>query len=155
MLPPDGAGLRRRLASLAAFRPKCRAAALSLRPPDGQEHVRNPRSTSAAGRAAERRALWHYRLRGYRVLATNVWVGGNELDLVLRRGRQLVFCEVKAKAGKRFGDPFEMVTAEKQRRLRRAAEAWLAANPELAELEPRFDVVAFRGGRLERLGQAF
>lgn len=112
-------------------------------------------STSAAGRAAERRALWHYRLRGYRVLGTNVWIGGNELDLILRRGRQLVFCEVKAKAGVRYGDPFEMVTAEKQRRLRRAAEAWLAANPELAELEPRFDVVAFRGGRLERLGQAF
>jgi Holliday junction resolvase-like predicted endonuclease len=48
-----------------------------------------------------------------------------------------------------------MVTAEKQRRLRRAAEAWLAANPGLLELEARFDVVAFRGGRLERLGQAF
>ena len=113
------------------------------------------RSTAAAGRAAERRALWHYRLRGYRVLGTNVWIGGNELDLVLRRGRQLVFCEVKAKAGERYGDPFEMVTAEKQRRLRRAADAWLAANPELAELEPRFDVVAFRDGRLERLRQAF
>jgi putative endonuclease len=113
------------------------------------------RDTSAAGRAAERRALWHYRLRGYRVLGTNIWIGGNELDLVLRRGRQLVFCEVKAKAGERYGDPFEMVTEEKQRRLRRAAEAWLAANPELVELQPRFDVVAVRGGRLERLGQAF
>jgi putative endonuclease len=132
-----------------------RALALSLRPTHAQEHVRNPRSTSAAGRAAERRALWHYRLRGYRVLGSNVWIEGNELDLVLRRGRQLVFCEVKAKAGERYGDPFEMVTAEKQRRLRRAAEAWLAANPGRAELEPRFDVVAFRGGRLERLGQAF
>src|SRR6266545_2805916 len=62
-------------------------------------------STTAAGRAAERRALWHYRLRGYRVLGTNVWIRGNELDLVLRRGRQLVFCEVKAKAGERYGDP--------------------------------------------------
>jgi len=112
-------------------------------------------STAAAGRAAERRALWHYRLRGYRVLGTNVWIGGNELDLVLRRGRRVVFCEVKAKAGGRYGDPFEMVTEEKRRRLRRAAEAFLAANPELAELEPSFDVVAFRGGRLERLGQAF
>jgi putative endonuclease len=99
--------------------------------------------------------LWHYRLRGYRVLGTNVWIGGNELDLVLRRGRRLVFCEVKAKAGGSYGDPFEMVTEEKRRRLRRAAEAFLAANPELAELEPSFDVIAFRGGRLERLGQAF
>jgi putative endonuclease len=113
------------------------------------------RSTSAAGRAAERRAWWHYRLRFYRVLARNVWIGGNELDLVLRRGRRLVFCEVKAKRTERHGDPFEMVGPEKQRRLRRAAEAWLAAHPQLARLEISFEVVALRGGRLERLRQAF
>ena len=59
------------------------------------------------------------------------------------------------KAGERCGDPFEMVTEEKQRRLRRAAEAWLVANPELMELELRFDVVAFRGRRLQRLEEAF
>jgi putative endonuclease len=82
-------------------------------------------------------------------------VGGNELDLVLRRGRRLVFCEVKAKQTERHGDPFEMVGPEKQRRLRRAAEAWLAAHPELARLEISFEVIAFRGGRLERLRRAF
>ncbi|MGB2875035.1 MAG: YraN family protein [Gaiellaceae bacterium] len=105
--------------------------------------------------AAERRARWFYRLRGYRVLATNEWVGGYELDLVLRRGRRLVFCEVKSKTSGRHGDPFEMVGPEKQRRLRRAAEAWLAANPQLAGLEATFEVVAFRAGRLEHLRQAF
>jgi putative endonuclease len=89
------------------------------------------------------------------VLDTNVWIGGNELDLVLRRGGKVVFCEVKAKASTRRGDPFEMVGPEKQRRLRRAAEAWLAAHPELAQLEASFEVVACRGGRLERLEQAF
>jgi putative endonuclease len=73
----------------------------------------------------------------------------------VRRGRQLAFVEVKAKGGERYGDPFEMVGPEKQRRLRRAAEAWLTANPELAELEANFEVVAFRAGRLERLKQAF
>ena len=112
-------------------------------------------STSAAGRAAETRALWHYRLRGYRVLDRNAWTGGNELDLVVRRGRRLAFVEVKAKGGGRYGDPFEMVTEEKQRRLRRAAEAWLASHPEAVELEIRFDVVAFRDGSLECLRQAF
>ncbi len=73
----------------------------------------------------------------------------------MRRGRELAFVEVKAKGGERYGDPFEMVGPEKQRRLRRAAEAWLTANPELAELEASFEVVAFRAGRLERLRQAF
>ena len=94
-------------------------------------------------------------MRGYRILATNTWVGGYELDLVVRRGRRLAFVEVKAKGGPRFGDPFEMVTEEKQRRLRQAAEAWLAAHPELATLSMSFEVVAIRGGGLERLKQAF
>jgi putative endonuclease len=94
-------------------------------------------------------------LRGYRVLDRNVWTGGNELDLVVRRGRRIAFVEVKAKGGSRYGDPFEMVTEEKQRRLRRAAETWLASHPKAAGLEARFDVVGFRDGRLECLRQAF
>jgi putative endonuclease len=94
-------------------------------------------------------------LRGYRILARNAWVAGYELDIVVRRGRRLVFCEVKEKAGDRFGDPLEMVDAEKQRRLRRAAQAWLGRHPEAAGLEVSFDVVAVREGRLERLAEAF
>jgi putative endonuclease len=89
------------------------------------------------------------------VLATNVWVAGNELDLVARRGLELVVCEVKSKSGASFGDPAEMVTAEKVRRIRRAAEAWLAAHPELGGCEVRFDLVAVRGRRLECIRDAF
>lgn len=103
----------------------------------------------------ERRAARHYRLRGYRVLATNAWAGGNELDVVARRGRTLVFCEVKGKAHDRYGDPLDMVGPEKQRRIRRAAHAWLAERPELSGCEVRFDVVAERAGRLERVVDAF
>jgi Holliday junction resolvase-like predicted endonuclease len=62
---------------------------------------------------------------------------------------------VKEKRGTRFGDPLEMVTPEKQRRLRQAAETWLAARPELAGLRIGFDVVAVRDGRLQRVPQAF
>ncbi len=62
---------------------------------------------------------------------------------------------MKAKGGAGRGDPLEMVTEEKQRRLRRAAEAWLAAHPEASGLEARFDVVAVRDGRLERVAGAF
>ena len=105
--------------------------------------------------AAEERAVRHYRLRGYRILGTNVWAGGNEIDVIARRGRKLVFCEVKSKGGPWRGDPLEMVGPEKQRRLHRAAEAWLATHPELARLEATFDVVAVRDGKLERVRDAF
>jgi putative endonuclease len=89
------------------------------------------------------------------VLATNVWLAGNELDVVARRGRTIVFCEVKSKTGEGFGDPLEMVGAEKARRVRRAAEAWLARDPEAASLRVRFDVLVVRGRRLEAVRDAF
>jgi putative endonuclease len=105
--------------------------------------------------AAEHRAALWYRLRGYRILGANVWAGGNELDLVVRRGRRLAFVEVKEKTADGLGDPLEMVDDEKQRRIRRAADSWLATRPELEELLISFDVVAVRSGRLERLADAF
>jgi putative endonuclease len=94
-------------------------------------------------------------LRGYRILATNAWAGGYELDLVVRRGQTIVFCEVKAKGDGRFGDPLEMVSSEKVRRIARAAESWLAGHPELAGCEARFDVAAERDGKLEVVPNAF
>jgi putative endonuclease len=105
--------------------------------------------------SSEHRARRHYRLRFYRILGENVWVAGYELDLVVRRGRKIAFVEVKSKSGERFGDPLEMVGPEKQRRIRRAAEAWLASHPQLSGLEASFEVVAVRGDRLERLREAF
>lgn len=108
-----------------------------------------------SGHNAERRALRHYRLRGFRILAVNAWAGGNELDLVVRRGRRLAFVEVKEKTAAALGDPLEMVGPEKQRRLRRAASAWLAANPGLAGLEVTFEVLAVRPDGVERVAEAF
>ena len=104
---------------------------------------------------AERRAARWYGARGWRILATNAWVAGNELDVVAVRGRTIAICEVKSKSSARFGDPLEMVTPEKVRRIRRAAEAWLAWHPEHAGHEVRFDVIVERGGELEHLPNAF
>ena len=101
------------------------------------------------------RVARRYALRGYRILARNVWAGGNELDLIARRGGRLLFVEVKGKTGARYGDPLEMVGPEKRRRIERAAEAWLAANPAFRPLEPTFEVAAVRAGRIERVPLAF
>jgi putative endonuclease len=78
-------------------------------------------------------------------------VGRWELDLVVRRGRTLVFCEVKARSGDGYGDPREAVGPEKARRVGQAAAGWLARHPELAELNVRLEVAAVRGRRVERV----
>jgi putative endonuclease len=113
-----------------------------------------PARTSPRNDAELRAARW-YRRRLYRVLDTNVWLAGAEIDIVARRGRVLVFCEVKSKSGDGFGDPLEMVDDRKAARIRRAALAWLTRHPEAARLEVRFDVIAERAGRIEHLPDAF
>lgn len=101
--------------------------------------------------AGERRALLHYLVRGYKPVAWNVRAGRYELDLIVRRGRRLVFCEVKEKRGARYGDPLAMVDAEKLRRVHLAAETWLAANPAYRALEVRVEAVGVSGRRLRRV----
>jgi putative endonuclease len=123
--------------------------------PPAARRQRAAGNTRRAGSRTERKARRYYRLRGYRILGENVWTGGYELDLIVRRGHVLVFCEVKGKSGPGFGDPLEMVTPEKTRRLRRAATMWLVAHPEHGSCEIRFDVVVEQAGRLERVAQAF
>ena len=53
----------------------------------------------------------------------------------------------QGEAGDGYGDPLEMVDEEKVRRLRRAAEAWLAPHPECLQLDCRFEVAAVRRRR--------
>jgi putative endonuclease len=99
----------------------------------------------------ERIAARHYRLRGYRILGTNVRPGRNELDLIARRGRRLVFVEVKERAARdAYGGGFGAVHREKRRRVRRAAAAWLQTHPDASALEIRFEVAAVTGRRVER-----
>jgi putative endonuclease len=99
----------------------------------------------------ERRAFWHYRLRGYRILGTNVKAGRNELDLIVRRGRDLTFVEVKQRQTVGFGGAVAAVDAEKRQRVRRAAQVWLSRNPQQAHVRVGFEVVALDQGRLTRI----
>jgi putative endonuclease len=102
----------------------------------------------------ERIAARHYRLRGYRILGANVSAGGNEVDLIARRGGRLLFVEVKERASDAFGGGVGAVNREKRRRVRHAAASWLRAHPETAALEIGFEVASVTDGRVERLQMA-
>ena len=96
-------------------------------------------------------ALW-LMLKGYRVLGRRVRFaagsGAGEIDLIARRGRALVFVEVKARAD--LGSAAEAIRPEQRRRIVRAAEAFLAGRPDLSGLEVRFDAILVAPGRIPR-----
>ena len=48
-----------------------------------------------------------------------------EIDLVLRDGDVLVFCEVKTRTSAAYGHPLEAVGPSKAERLRQLAERWV------------------------------
>jgi putative endonuclease len=108
----------------------------------------------ALGAAGEAEAAAWYQRRGYAVLHRNWRCTEGELDLVVRRRRELVFVEVKTRRTDRFGLLAEAITPTKQRRLRALAMRYLEATGERAA-SLRFDVVAILDGHLEVIEAAF
>lgn len=108
----------------------------------------------ARGRWGEDLAARHYRRCGFEVIARNWSCPIGELDLVLRRDRLVVFCEVKARRTASHGGPIAAVDERKRLRLRRLAAAWLATHG-VHGVDVRFDVAAITGVRLEIVESAF
>lgn len=96
-----------------------------------------------SGHWAEFVALTYLRLKGYRKVAANFitgrGTGAGEVDLILRRGKTLVFAEVKKRAA--LIDAAYAVQPRQKERIRRAAEGFLARHSGYAGFDIRFDAV--------------
>lgn len=110
------------------------------------------------GQEAENLAAAHFIALGYRVLARNYRTRQGEIDLVLEKGLELVFAEVRFRRSAAFGSPEETVVSSKRRKVSLAALEWASAHGRLRRVI-RFDVVSVvrRGGRpcVEHLVDAF
>ena len=99
----------------------------------------------ARGDLGENAAVRYLRFRFYRILDRNYRAGGAEIDIVAKRGKTLVFIEVKTRRvapedASRLTRPAAAVTRDKQERIVRAAKIRLAQNP-APDCSVRFDVV--------------
>jgi putative endonuclease len=116
------------------------------------EELRAPRPERVAafrtGLSAESRAAALLLAKGYRIVARRFRSPVGEVDIVARRGRVLVFVQVRARA--RLDDAAWSVLPRQQRRIAAAAAAWLAQHPDDIESNIRFDVVLVAPGRLPR-----
>lgn len=94
------------------------------------------------GRAGERRAAWHYRLRGYSIVACNIRLRSGEIDLAARRGGILAIVEVKTRQSLTAGEGHDSVDERKRMKLIRLGDELLASRRDLAGLQLRYDIVS-------------
>jgi putative endonuclease len=119
-------------------------------PPGGPRAPPRPERVAAfrVGLSAESRAAVLLIAKGYRIVARRFRTPVGEIDIVARRGRPLLFVEVKARD--RLDDAAESVTPRGKRRIVAAAEVWLASHPDDVTCEIRFDVMLVAPGRVPR-----
>lgn len=97
------------------------------------------------GLRAETLAAWYLRLKGYRILAMRYKTRLGEIDIVARRGRGLVFAEVKWRGAQ--DDAKAAIHAQNRQRVRQAAELYLQKHPRYNECDVRFDALVMAPGR--------
>ena len=112
------------------------------RTPDRQTPDRQTPDRQTLGRLGEDAAVLAYAAAGLRPVARRWRRAEGELDLVLRRDDLLVFCEVKARRGRRCGLPEEAVGPRRLARLRRVVRRYLHEEPPRGVQHFRFDVAA-------------
>ena len=106
------------------------------------------RAAERRGRFGESLARLYLRLSGYRLLARGYRTRQGEIDLVLRKGRLLVFVEVKQRAD--LDRAAEAIRPRQQQRITRAAAQYLQDYPGLARLDQRFDAILLAPWRFPR-----
>lgn len=98
------------------------------------------------GQRAESLAADYLKSRGCHVLERNWRTRICEIDLIVRDPAGLIrFVEVKYRRSNNNGSGFDYITADKARRLRRAALTWMSVNHETGDY--RIDVISVSEGR--------
>lgn len=110
------------------------------------------------GRAGEAAAADFMTSLGYEIVARGYRHGRAEVDLIVRRGQELlVFVEVKTRSGGQFGAPETFVSARKKELFRLAATHLQETLDWHGDI--RFDILALtllsRGFRVEHFEDAF
>lgn len=97
------------------------------------------------GNFGEDSAVKYLRRKRYRILERNYITGKLELDIIARKGKEIVFIEVKTRSVESldsdmpYGRPSDAVNLEKRRNTVNAAYAYMRKNP--SELNMRIDVI--------------
>jgi len=97
------------------------------------------KKTYQFGLLAEAIAAIFLRLKGYKILHRRYKNNFGEIDIIAKKGRVIIFIEVKAR--KRKVSIEEMLSDAQISRISNAAEFFIAKNPRFHELDWRIDFI--------------
>ena len=116
-------------------------------PPSPSRPKPDPRRRAErAGRSAETLAGWLLRLKLYRIIATRYKTPVGEIDIVARKGRAIVFVEVKHRSGNSLARD-QALASVNTARIVRCAQWFQSAHPAYQTYDFRFDVITLAPGR--------
>ncbi|GAB4040442.1 YraN family protein [Spirosoma jeollabukense] len=92
------------------------------------------------GKQGELEAVQYLQQKGYEIMTRNYRYQHAEIDLIAKKGKLLVFVEVKTRTNLSYGNPEEFVSYTKAKLVMKAAENYIFANDWLHDI--RFDIVA-------------
>jgi len=101
-------------------------------------------NTRQHGETAERFAQHWLESRGLTCIETNYHCRFGEIDLVMRDHNTVVFVEVRLRKHRDYGGAAASVDSRKQRKLRLAAEHYIATRGLSARQVCRIDVIALQ-----------
>jgi putative endonuclease len=82
--------------------------------------------------------------KGFQILERNYRFGHAEIDLIVQRGKWVLFVEVKTRSSSHYGEPEEFVDYRKTNKIFEAAEEWIFANDWKGHI--RFDIISVKLG---------
>ena len=102
-------------------------------------------TTSEIGKIGEKLAAKFLKKKHYRIIERNIHLSHNEIDIVVKNKKFIVFVEVKTRSTDEnmnfnFGSPASAVDQRKKSRIITAARTYLK-NGKYTRLQPRFDVI--------------
>lgn len=113
------------------------------------------KNTTSIGVKAEDKATEYLLKLGYKIVARNYRNRFSEIDIICQNDSYICLAEVKYRKNDYYGGGIGAVNYDKQQRLKRAFEYWLAENENYSDLQPRIDVIAIdETGKIQHIENA-
>ncbi len=111
-------------------------------------------NTKAIGDSGEKIAKELLKKKGYKILDNNFRCDRGEIDLIVQKGKTIVFVEVKTRKDDSFSSAIESVNYHKQQRIIFTAKYYITTN-KLKDFQYRFDVIEVYNDQINHFENAF